>query len=135
MNDNHLPKILIVDDEQPLQRALQAKFELSGFEVAIAVNGEAGLASALKNHPDVILLDIVMPKMDGMTMLHKLREDAWGRNAKVIFLTNLSTSEKVTEAVSNRVFDYLVKSDWKIESVVDKVRMILGIKPPTANQS
>jgi DNA-binding response OmpR family regulator len=61
-----------------------------------------------------------------MTMLKKLREDAWGKNAKVIILTNLSDTEKISEAVVQGSHDYLVKSDWKIEDVVAKIRGKLG---------
>lgn len=81
---------------------------------------------ALLWHPDLILLDIVMPKMDGMTMLAQLREDEWGKTARVITLTNLSDTEKVAEAIEHGSYEYLVKSDWKIEDVVAKVREKLG---------
>ena len=80
------------------------------------------LAIALKEQPDVILLDIIMPKMDGITMLKKLREDAWGKEAKVILLTNLSSNEKLAEVTAQGSHEYLVKTDWKIEDVVTKVR-------------
>ena len=78
-------------------------------------------------HPDMILLDIIMPKMDGMSMLRKLREDNWGKTAKVILLTNLSSPEAVTEAIQHNVYDYLVKTNWKLESIVIKVRTMLGL--------
>ena len=94
----------------------------SSFSTLEAKNGEEGLKVALREHPDLILLDIVMPKMDGMTMLRKLREDLWGKTAKVIILTNLSDNEKVAEALEQKSHEYLVKSDWRIEDVVAKVR-------------
>jgi len=123
-------KILIIEDDTPIQSALEAKFKLEGFDVTTAGNGEAGLQAALKTHPDVILLDVVMPKMDGLTMLRILRQDPWGKTAKVIFLTNLSNPETITEALGEKVFDYLVKSDWKIDAVVNKVRFLLDIPQP-----
>lgn len=118
---------MIVEDDLPILNALEAKFKLEGFDVFTAANGEEGLQAALANHPDVILLDVVMPKMDGMTMLRVLRDDPWGKTAKVIFLTNLSNPETITEALGEKVFDYLVKSDWKIEAVVNKVKFLLAI--------
>ena len=114
--------ILVVEDEISLLNALRDKLTRENFAVLEAKNGEEGLEVALREHPDLILLDIVMPKMDGMTMLRKLREDLWGKSAKVIILTNLSDNEKVAEALEQKSYEYLVKSDWKIEDVVAKVR-------------
>ena len=114
--------ILVVEDEISLLNALCDKLTRENFAVLEAKNGEEGLEVALREHPDLILLDIIMPVMDGITMLKKLREDAWGKNAKVIILTNLSDNEKVAEAMRQETFEYLVKSDWKIEDVVAKVR-------------
>ncbi len=114
--------ILIVDDEISLLNALRDKLTHENFVTLEAKNGEEGLALALSAHPDLILLDIVMPKMDGMTMLKKLREDAWGKNVKVIMLSNLSDMKNVVDAIQQESYDYLVKSDWKLEDVVTKVR-------------
>ena len=114
--------ILVVEDEISLLNALCDKLTRENFAVLEAKNGEEGLEVALREHPDLILLDIIMPVMDGITMLKKLREDAWGKNAKVIILTNLSDNEKMAEALEQKSHEYLVKSDWKIEDVVAKVR-------------
>ncbi|EKD43804.1 MAG: hypothetical protein ACD_72C00109G0002 [uncultured bacterium] len=77
---------------------------------------------AFSEHPDLILLDFVLPGLDGMTLLKKLRTDSWGKNAQVIILTNLSDAENAEEAASHGVFDYLIKAEWKLEDVVKKVR-------------
>lgn len=71
-------RILIVEDEIPMLKALVDKFSRAGFETLEAKNGIEGLAVALKEHPDLVLLDLVMPKMDGVKMMEKLREDSWG---------------------------------------------------------
>ena len=118
--------ILIVEDERPLREALRDKLTREGFSTLEAKNGEEGLDVALREHPELILLDIVMPVMDGMTMLKQLRENAWGKNVKIIILTNLSDIEKIADSVKNEVYDYLVKTDWKLEDVVTKVRERLG---------
>lgn len=115
-------KILIVEDEKSLRVALADKFTREGFEILTAENGKEGLLSALENKPDIILLDIVMPIMDGMTMTSELRKDPWGKDAHVVFLTNLSDAGRVIESLDRSVTDYLVKSDWKINDIVDMVK-------------
>jgi|SRR6185369_11092426 len=117
--------ILIVEDEISLLRALEEKFTREGFAVLTAQNGEEGLELAIRKRPDLILLDIVMPKMDGMTMISKLHEDTWGKTAKVIVLTNLSDMRNVQDTLSRGAFNYLVKSEWTLEDLVEKVRQHL----------
>ncbi len=119
--------ILIVEDESAIRNVLIDKFSSKDFIAIGARNGEEGLEVALDKHPDLILLDVIMPKMDGMTMLSKLREDTWGEKVKVILLTNLNDPEKTLEAMKNGAYDYLVKSDWKIDDVVDKVKERLDL--------
>jgi DNA-binding response OmpR family regulator len=121
-----MKKILIIEDETSLIEVLANKITSEGFEVIKASNGEEGLETALSSHPDLILLDIIMPKMDGITMLTKLREDAWGRNVPVVILTNLSDNEIVARSIQNGVYDYLVKADWNIEDLVVKIKQKLG---------
>lgn len=123
-----MKKILIVDDDATSQQALTDKLTKSQFEVLAAVNGKDGLKMALKEKPDLILLDLVMPVMDGMTMLSKLREDKWGKTAKVIILSNLSDAEKVSAAVQKGTYDYLVKVDWKLEDIINKIKRQLEIE-------
>jgi two-component system sensor histidine kinase/response regulator len=79
------------------------------------------LETALEKHPDLILLDLMMPKMDGMSMLKKLREDAWGKKVPVIILTNMSSEQKLLEAREANVTDYFIKSDWEIEELPELV--------------
>lgn len=121
-------KILIVDDERPILDALIEKFEREDFaKLFSAGDGEAGLAIALKEHPDLIILDILMPKMDGISMLKRLREDDWGRSAKVIILTNFDTTdEMLKEVTSTEPSYYLLKSNWQIEDVIGKTKEVLG---------
>lgn len=114
--------ILIVEDEALILRSLKDRFIKEGFTVFDASDGEKGLELALQNHPDIILLDIIMPKMDGISMLKELRKDEWGKDVKIIILTNLNYSEKVAEAMKNGVYDFLIKTDWKLEDVVKQVR-------------
>ncbi|MBN1779145.1 MAG: response regulator [Candidatus Buchananbacteria bacterium] len=120
-------KILIVEDELPLRRALVDKLTREGFLILEAENGKVGLNLALTKKPDLILLDIIMPVMDGMTMLKKLRKDARGKNARVMILSNLSDVKKIHESIIQGSYDYLIKTDWKIEDVVTKINQYLQI--------
>lgn len=116
------PVILIVDDEEPLRRALGDKFEHAGFRVLPAENGKQALQLATAEHPDLVLLDIVMPRLDGIAVLKQLRADEQTKHIPIILLTNLADNYKLMEATAAGVFDYLIKSDWKLEDVVKKVK-------------
>jgi CheY-like chemotaxis protein len=120
--------ILVVEDEAPLRDVLKSKLEEEGFSVSTAVNGVEGLMAVQKEKPDLILLDILMPIMDGVTMLKELRIYEENRNIPVIVLTNLFDEKKVTECMEKGVYDYLVKIDWKIEDVVTLVKSKLETK-------
>lgn len=120
-------KILIVEDEAPLRQAIFDKFSREGFQTFQAKNGEEGLDVALKEHPDLILLDIIMPKVDGLSMLKTLRQDKWGKNVPILILTNLNDAEYVAEAMENGVYDFLVKSDWKLDELITRAKEKLGI--------
>lgn len=91
--------------------------------LSLQKNGEEGLALALEKQPDLILLDLQMPKMGGIEMAENLRVDEWGKKAKVIILTNVSSDmNKTQQAVENKIFQYLIKTDIKIEDLVSKVK-------------
>lgn len=115
----------VVEDDASQRSVLREKLSNEGFSILEAKDGEEGLEIALREHPDVILLDIVMPKMSGMTMMHKLREDAWGQSASVIILTNYDTNDPI---LSNVVRDhpsyYFIKSNTPLEKVLEKIQEI-----------
>ncbi|PIP27402.1 MAG: response regulator, partial [Candidatus Moranbacteria bacterium CG23_combo_of_CG06-09_8_20_14_all_39_10] len=115
-----------VEDEDSLRKALAEKFLAEKFEVLEAVNGEDGLVSIEKNSPDLVLLDIIMPIMDGMTMLKELRKTKFGKDVPVIILTNSNNDDSLSESLASGAYDFLIKSNWKIQEVVDKVKERLG---------
>lgn len=127
---NSQKTILVVEDEQSLREAIMDILQTENFSALEAKNGREGVEIALSKHPDLILLDLVMPEMDGMTAFKKIRQDAWGANVPVIILTNLSaTSEDLVDnMVTFKPAFYLVKSDWKIHDVIDKIAEVLETK-------
>jgi CheY-like chemotaxis protein len=125
MKDNK-KKILIIEDDIALLEVLSQGISGVGFDVLKEKNGQDGLKVALKEKPDLILLDLIMPKMDGVTMLDELRKDQWGKNVPVVVLTNLNSPEEISKTVDMGVSNYLVKSNWKLEEIIEKVRQILG---------
>jgi len=120
-------KLLVVDDENMISEPLAEKFKDEGFEVETAADGEEGLKKALEIIPDIILLDVVMPKMNGLEMLSKLRKDEKGKNIKVIVFTNVNEIEKIEEAVKDGASEYLVKVEWSLDDLVKKVKGKLGL--------
>ncbi len=121
-----LKKILVVEDELPLLMAINRKLTQEGFEVVEAINGVECLSVGKKEKPDLILLDIIMPKMDGLTALKKLRKTSWGKKMPVIILTNLSEAESISEAIKSEAYDYLIKTNWSLQDVVKKVKEKVG---------
>jgi response regulator RpfG family c-di-GMP phosphodiesterase len=119
--------ILVVEDERSLRSAIVDVLHLKNFLPLEAENGRVGVDVALSEHPDLILLDLAMPEMDGMTALKKIREDAWGVRVPVIILTNLSATDErlVNDMVTHKPLHYLIKSDWKLHDVIQKVEEVL----------
>lgn len=120
--------ILIVEDEPQLLKVLHDKFTQNKFVVHTAKNGLAGLKAAKKNQPDIILLDLLMPKMRGMEMLQELRRlNLWGAHVPVIILTNVTPDDQVLRDITKTEPSYyLVKSDVKLDEVLEKVKEVLG---------
>lgn len=114
-------KILIVEDELSYSKLLSEKL-INSYEVVVADDGKKGLDLALKINPDLILLDIKMPEMDGLAVLQALRKSDQGKTTKVIMLTNLEPSETIIgHVVEDRPTYYLVKSDIQLDELLEKI--------------
>jgi DNA-binding response OmpR family regulator len=119
--------ILIIEDEKAILTALTTKLKAVGFEVITAENGSDGVKTAIEKHPDLILLDMVLPMLDGLSVLDQLRSDAWGKEVPVIVLTNLTQVEAEEESKARGVSAYLIKTDWKLTDVLQKIKDVLHI--------
>ena len=114
--------ILVIEDEKDLAEVLKVKLEDAGFATYVAFDGESGLKIAVAEHPDLILLDIVLPGMSGVEMLKQLRKDEWGKNALVMILTNSDDVETMSQVIENGAYEYFVKTEWKIEDIISKIK-------------
>lgn len=120
-------KILLVEDDTALSSVYESRLELEGFEVATVSNGEDALSRAIEFKPDLIVLDAMMPKINGFDVLDILRNTPETTNVRVIMLTALSQPSDKERAKSLGADDYLVKSQVVISDVVDRIRHHLGI--------
>lgn len=125
--ENNLNKtVLVVEDEATLLKALVFDIERGGYTVLQATNGEEGMKTALEKHPDLIITDIKMPKMDGLTMLKEIRKDEWGKGVPIIVLTNMDTEDNIKIGLENSVFDFLVKSNTTLDDLLKQVKQKLS---------
>lgn len=123
----HPKRILLVEDDNALADVYIVRLQAEGFEVRRVANGEDALAAAIKYKPDLILLDIMMPKVNGFDVLDILRNTPETANVKVIILTALSQDSDKQRAITLGADDYLVKSQVVITDVIDRIKSRLGM--------
>ncbi len=123
--DEKKAKVLIVEDEEILLTALCEELKQEGFDAVGAKDGEEGVAKAASEKPDLILLDLVMPKLDGIGALKQMKENPETQNIPVVILTNLSDYDKVSSALSMGAMDYLVKANYRLEELVAKIKTVI----------
>ncbi|USN95241.1 MAG: response regulator [Candidatus Nomurabacteria bacterium] len=119
-------KVAIVEDDQAIAQMYRIKFEAEGYDVDTAENGLLGLELAENMKPDIILLDLMMPEMNGSEMLAKLRATSWGRNIKVVVLTNMGEQEIPEEIKQLNVSAVILKADMTPKQVADLVKKLLS---------
>lgn len=120
------PTVLIIEDDSLLLKMYKTKFESEGFNVISALDGEEGLNVAQGHSVDLILLDIMMPRLSGLDMLAKYRQDPKGKSVPVIILTNLTREEEMKRAKELGVKEFIVKADYTPSEVVRKIKDYLG---------
>lgn len=120
-----MKKILFIEDESALHKAVGEILNQEGYEMISALDGEAGLKLAKTKNPDLILLDLILPKIHGFEVLKILKEDKKTKNIPVIVLTNLEGIQDVEKAIKMGATTYLVKSNYSLEEVAEKVKSAL----------
>ena len=123
---NTQANILVVEDDKSLSMALGSKLTKEQYHVTVVGDGEKGLNSALNSHPDLIILDLIMPHMGGLEMLKRLRKDEWGVNVPVFLLTNVGNADKSTTIVDDPRTTFLVKSDTSLGDLIELVEAVLS---------
>lgn len=120
-----MSKIAIIEDDPVINQMYRMKFEADGFEVEVATNGKSGVALVEKMRPDIVLLDMQMPEMNGTEALGEIRKHEWGKNLTVLVLTNLGEEEAPKGLKSLGIHSYIVKADLTPRQVVERVKEAL----------
>jgi len=121
-------KILVVEDDTMISSMYKMKFEADGFEVFIADNGVIGLEIAKKEKPDIIMLDVILPQLDGFSVLEQVKKDETTKKIPVIMLTNLGTEEDKKKGETMGAMGYLVKASLTPGQVSGKIKQALKLK-------
>lgn len=121
-----MKNILFIEDEAVMQKAVGEFLGVHGYKVIAALDGELGIAAAKNQKPDLILLDIILPKKDGFDVLRELRRDETTKSIPIIILTNLSQMNNVSEMMELGITTYLVKSDQSLQDILAVVEKTLG---------
>ncbi|RJR31592.1 response regulator [Candidatus Parcubacteria bacterium] len=120
-------KILIVEDDQFLAKMLSKTLESHGYDIVLANNGREGLLKVSTEKPKLVLLDIILPDIDGFDILETIRKDAQTKKIPVIIMSNLGQQEDIRQGKTLGAQDYLVKSEIKLDQVVDKIRKYIPV--------
>ena len=118
-------RILIIEDDMFLRGLIARKLESEGFEIDMAIDGEDGLIKALKFNPELILLDIILPKMNGFEVLERLKADDKTKDVPVIMLTNLGEKEDAEKGMNLGAAGYMVKAHFTPEEIIEKIKELL----------
>lgn len=120
-----MKKIILIEDEEALQKSLSKSLEMENFTVISAYDGKAGLEMALKENPDLILLDLILPQMDGFEVLKELKKSPKTKDVPIIILTNLEQSQSVEKTMEFGPLNYLVKANYNLDEIVSKIKELL----------
>lgn len=120
-------KILFIEDESAIQKTFGDVFKQEGYKTMSALDGEIGLKLAKSEKPDLILLDLVLPKINGFDVLKQLKKNEQTKNIPIIILTNLGNIEDIEKAIELGATTYLVKTNYTLKEVIEKVKITLKI--------
>lgn len=119
-------KILLIEDDESVIKSVVYSLEQAGYTVESTVSGRLGLETALKSHPDLIICDLILPDVNGAEVVAELRQDDWGKTAKIIILTNIDEEQIKTKLRALNVARYLVKVENTLKQITETVEDILN---------
>jgi len=128
MTNGKKRKVLVVEDETFLVKIYSVKLKKEGFDVSIATDGEEAVRLAAEVKPDLILLDLILPKLNGFEALERIRANPANKNTPVLVLSNLGQEEDIKRAAALGASDYLVKANFSIQDIVSKIRSVIEKK-------
>lgn len=128
-------RVLVIEDDEALRTTLVEALRGAEFEVYDAANGEDGIERAQSSAPDLVLLDIVLPKKDGFDVIKALRADAAFKQTPILLLTNLESATDIERALRLGATNYLIKSDYNLAEIVDKVKIFLSERSDKHHES
>lgn len=118
-------KILFIEDEEALQKSLTKVLEIEGFNVISAYDGQSGIETIEKEMPDLILLDLILPKIDGFEVLKRIKTSPATKEIPVIILTNLEQIQSVEKLIEYGPLNYLVKANYNLDEIVEKIKEVI----------
>lgn len=121
-----MKKILFIEDEETLQNTFKDILKQGNYEMLSSLDGENGLKIAKSKKPDLILLDLILPRMHGFEVLKELKKDSETKDIPVVILTNLEGTEEVEKALELGATTYLIKTSYSLEEVIKKIKKIIG---------
>lgn len=119
------PKILIIEDDQRINKVYMAKLSVEGITVITALDGEEGLRKIYSEKPDLILLDLMLPRKSGFDILKEIKADPEVKDIPVLILSNLAQEKEIEQGLALGAVDYLVKTDYSIQQVMEKIKKAL----------
>lgn len=122
-----MAKVLIIEDDAPYRKIYKRKFEVSGYEAEVAEDGLVGIEKMRSFKPDIVFVDLMMPKMDGFQVLDTAKADPVLKSIPIVVLTNLSTSDDANKVLQKGALTILVKSNTEPNAIVAKANEILGL--------
>jgi len=120
-----MTKILFIEDEEALQKSLTKALQLEGFDVLSAHDGQSGIDMTEKERPDLVLLDLILPKVDGFEVLKRIKTSPSTKEIPVIILTNLEQIQSVEKLIQYGPLNYLVKANYNLDEIIEKIREVL----------
>ena len=119
-------KILLIEDNESYAAVLTQKFTHEEFEVIVAGDGQEGIQKATEHQPNIILIDLLLPKMNGLQVMEEIRKNEWGKHLPLLILTNLNPDEEIKRSIEkNKPAYYLIKPEVKLQDILEKINIIL----------